>query len=706
MRKSPISLLLVLLLAAAAVPGRAQTKVREKDLNPRFQDWLKLTAYIIQPAEREVFLSLTDDRERDIFIDAFWKQRDPTPATPKNEYQEEVLDRFKFANTNYHRGTPREGWMTDMGRIHMILGKPVSIERVEAAAGVYPCQVWYYYGDSAKGLPASFALVFVQRRGGEFKLYNPLSDGPGSLLEDTQGLDLTDHPKVYAKIRQLAPTLATVSVSLIPGQIPYGYVPSPRNAIILSTIFDLPKKDVNTAYATHFLNYKGVVSTEYLTNYIESSASLALIHDPVLDMDFLHLAVTPKTMSIDYYQPQDQYYCNFKLSVSLRQGRTIVFQYSKDYPFYFPPDRVEAIRANGVSVLDVFPIAEGTYGLTVLLQNAVGKEFSVVEKEVVVPPADGPVRLTTPILGYKIEDSAAAANVPFKVRNRKILTDPTGTISRNDDAAYLVGLTDVPAEVWREGALDILVAPSQTPESPVTSASLRLADLPYAKTTAVLGAVPARSLAPDYYQMTFTLKDGRGRALATATAPFVVSPAEAVPHPVTIVRTLPDANSFLYFFGLAFQYDRAGATDRAGELYAKGHALRPDYLEGAVDYADFLIRAGRYDASLELAESLKDNEKFRFDYFLLRGRALMGKSEFGPAIASLLEGNRIYDSDTRLLNALGNCYSATGKKRQALDAFSASLRLNPEQAEIKALVDKLEREVREPAASAPPRPPC
>ncbi len=68
----------------------AQTKVREKDLPPRHQDWLKLTTTFILPAERDVFLSLTGERDRDIFIEAFWKQRDPTQATPQNEYKDEM----------------------------------------------------------------------------------------------------------------------------------------------------------------------------------------------------------------------------------------------------------------------------------------------------------------------------------------------------------------------------------------------------------------------------------------------------------------------------------------------------------------------------------------------------------------------------------------------------------------------------------------
>jgi GWxTD domain-containing protein len=681
----------LLLCGVAAQTARAQTA--EKDLAPRFKDWLKLTAYIIQPPEKEVFLKLANDRERDIFIEAFWKQRDPTPATPENEYKDELLKRFQYANTQYHRGTSREGWMTDMGHVYIILGPPVSVEHFEGTSGIYPCQVWSYYGDPAKSLPTNFVMIFVQRRGGEFKLYSPVSDGPDSLIVDTEGLDVTDHQVVYEKLRDLAPTLATVALSLIPGQVPAGLAPSPQTAIMLANVFNVPKKDVNPAYATHFLHYKGVVSTEYLTNYVESTVSLAVIRDPILGMDFVHFAMTPRSVSIDYYQPRNEYYCNFKLNVSLRRKDAVVFQYSKDYPFYFPPGKVEAIQSNGIAVMDVFPIAEGTSGLTILLQNAVGKEFSIFEKEIVVPAGAGPVRMTQPVIGYKLEEAAAATS-PFKFLDKHILTDTGQTIGHGEQVAYVLGLENVGRDLWQDGRVEISVEPSAAKGKPLKTAVARLADLPFAPAMVIAGVFPAADFSPDYYDMTFSLEDGQGQVVGTVQAPFVVSPAEAIPHPVTLVRALPDASGFLYYFGLAFQYDKAGEAGRAEALYAKGHALRPDYPEGIIDYANALLRSGKFEAALELAEGLKGKEKFDFDYFLIRGLGLLGKKDYAPALASLLEANGIYNSDTRVLNALGRCYYATGKAKEARDALAASLRLNPDQTEIRTLAEKIGKEIK------------
>jgi GWxTD domain-containing protein len=689
-----IAAAVALLMAVAAASFSSQTKAKEKDLAPQFQEWLKLTTYIILPAEKDVFFSLTSDRDREAFIEAFWRQRDPTPGTPQNEYKEEIIKRFNYANEYYRRGTTREGWMTDMGRIYMILGRPQSIERFEGLQNVYPAQVWYYYGDKAAGLPTMFVLVFVQWRGGEFKLYNPAADGPASLIIDTQGLDQTNYEAVYKKLRELVPTLAGVSISLIPGQIPYGYTPSPQSSIILSAIFDSPKKDISSAYATHFLNYKGIVSTEYLTNYIESSATAAVIEDPALGIDFLHFSISPRTMSLDYFKPRDQYYCNFKLSVSLRQGEKVVFQYSKDYPFYLPPDKVGSVQGSGISVLDLFPIAAGTYDLTILLQNAVGKEFCLFEKAVTVPAEGGPARLAEPVIGYRLQDAPAGANAPFKMARKLLLTDPKATLGSGDEVAYGLSIFNVSDDLWARGEVEVVIEGSAAKGKPARTFGLKLAEQPYSRTMSIVEAFPARDFPPDYYEMKCRLKDGLGNVLGTAKAPFIVSPAEAVPHPVTLTRALPAANSFLYFYGLAIQYDKAGDRVKAEAAYRKALGMKPDYAEGLADFADFLVRSGKFDEALLLVEPLKSQEKFRFNYFLLRGQALMEKGEFAPAVQSLLEGNKIYNSDTRLLNALGFCYYKTGKKKEALDVLAASLRLNPEQADVKELTAKVEKEIK------------
>lgn len=684
------------LLLCLAMLAAGQTRLKEADLPERYREWLKLVSYIILPAEREVFLSLSGDRERDIFVEAFWKQRDPTPETPENEFREEHLRRFKYANSNLGRNTPREGWMTDQGRVYILLGKPTSIERFEGVAGIHPCQVWYYYGDTSKGLPSFFGLVFYQRGGGEFKLYNPASDGPASLIIDTRGLDLTDHVKVYEKIRELAPTLAAVSVSLIPGQLPYGLAPSPENTLLLTNILESAKKAVSPAYATHFRNYIGLVSTDYLTNYVESTGAAAVFRDPELGLDFLHFAVSPQKLSVEYYGPKDQYYAGIKVSVSLRHKGQLVYQSTKDFPFYFPPDREAEVRASGVAFLDLLPVPAGKYSLTVLLQNSSGKEFSLLEREVENPAAKAgeKPRFASPVFGFKLESGGASGTGSFKVGGTRFSPELKSTVGREEQAAFMAGLVNAGADLRTQGRVEAVVERAESRGSPVRTFSWPLAGFPAGEIMCVGGSFPTSELEPGYYEMRLTVKDEAEAELDSAVIPFAVAAEPRVPHPITISRSLPAANAFLHFYALAYEYDRLGDVERSLSLYERAYNLQPTYPEGRLDFAGALIRAGRFDRALDLVESFKNDSRFGFDHFLLKGLALLGKKEFARARDSLLQANALYNSDVRVLNALGRSYIGTGQRKEALEALRSSLRLQPAQAEVAALVAELEKNLR------------
>ena len=92
--KSPI--LLALLGLTVILSGAPADKPK---LPERYQRWLdEEVVYIMARMEREVFLKLRTDRERDLFMEAFWKHRDPTPTSPENESKTEHLRRVAYAN--------------------------------------------------------------------------------------------------------------------------------------------------------------------------------------------------------------------------------------------------------------------------------------------------------------------------------------------------------------------------------------------------------------------------------------------------------------------------------------------------------------------------------------------------------------------------------------------------------------------------------
>jgi GWxTD domain-containing protein len=97
------------------------------ELSKTYKKWLdEDVRWIITDEERSAFKQLSNDEERDQFIEAFWQRRDPTPDTIENEFKEEHYRRIAYANEHFPAGIP--GWKTDRGRIYIVYGPADEIE--------------------------------------------------------------------------------------------------------------------------------------------------------------------------------------------------------------------------------------------------------------------------------------------------------------------------------------------------------------------------------------------------------------------------------------------------------------------------------------------------------------------------------------------------------------------------------------------------
>lgn len=77
------------------------------------------------------------------FIVQYWKNVDPTPGTPENEFLEKIQQRFIYANKNFSwGGIP--GWETERGRVLIQYGMPDEIEKYNSEADRVPYEIWQY----------------------------------------------------------------------------------------------------------------------------------------------------------------------------------------------------------------------------------------------------------------------------------------------------------------------------------------------------------------------------------------------------------------------------------------------------------------------------------------------------------------------------------------------------------------------------------
>ena len=133
-----------------------QQKELHQELSETYKKWLdEDVRWIITDDEKKAFLSLSNDEERDAFIEQFWRRRNPNPDSPENTFREEHYRRIAYANEHFAAGKP--GWMTDRGHIYIAYGEPDSkdshpsggmydrpMEEGGGTTSTFPFEVWNY----------------------------------------------------------------------------------------------------------------------------------------------------------------------------------------------------------------------------------------------------------------------------------------------------------------------------------------------------------------------------------------------------------------------------------------------------------------------------------------------------------------------------------------------------------------------------------
>lgn len=147
----------------AARPANAASSAEDADserepLSDDYVEWLLQVRPIMTAAERELFVTLSKNYQRDAFIRRFWQVRDPYPRTARNELKERWDERLQYALANYPS--------LDDARATILLlhGEPGRRIEVRCTTTRIPAEVWVYQQTRTVRFP--FVLVFLRSRGG------------------------------------------------------------------------------------------------------------------------------------------------------------------------------------------------------------------------------------------------------------------------------------------------------------------------------------------------------------------------------------------------------------------------------------------------------------------------------------------------------------------------------------------------------------
>ena len=178
--KKTLILLLTLLTATAALPAEIKplTRAERKDRVAQLPDKHRMFLFDVEPivdeAERDAFLRLDTDAQRDAFIEDFWRRRDIAQGTTNHAARANYYERLSFVKENF------EDVMSDRGRIYLLHGEPGGLIDIRCPRFFTPIQIFYYPYLESIGRDVLF-LFFQPRYERRFRLWTPRMDGIAAL---------------------------------------------------------------------------------------------------------------------------------------------------------------------------------------------------------------------------------------------------------------------------------------------------------------------------------------------------------------------------------------------------------------------------------------------------------------------------------------------------------------------------------------------
>lgn len=505
----------------------------------KYKTWLdKEVVYIISSQEKEVFIKLETNQERDLFIEEFWKQRDPTPGTPRNEFREEHYRRIDYVNKRFGWEAKVKGWKTDRGRIYITLGPPFNLQKFQSP-DILPTEIWYYLGTVRFGQPAFFRLLFFEEYGaGEYKLYNPISDGPKSLVpfpEQTMeksrrepslgdkagkeaalpsGWTAADAQAQEILNEFVSGELAEASLSLFPGFSDSGQ--ALRSSAMLEEIKSYPWKRVKPDYASQFLIRRAPVGVDYSLHPMENRTRVSVLQADSGDF-YLDFVIAPELFSFDFFQ--DRYLTGLKTTIRVTdaQGK-IAFEQEKSYPLELQKQELEAVVESSLELYGFFPLNPGNYTLNLLLENTFFKEFTSFEKKISVP--EGGQLLMSPLLVSRnvVKGSTEGARRAFQLGSLQIYPSVDNTFLKTDHLFLFFQIYGLSRDLAEEGSLEY----SLSSDGRILGTShQKIRDSENRRD--FLKEFSLEKLAPGTYSIKAALLDKEGKELLSERTEFLIS---------------------------------------------------------------------------------------------------------------------------------------------------------------------------------------
>ena len=658
----------------------------QEDTSEKWRKWLEEeVVYIISDRERGCFEQLQTDEQRELFVEQFWLERDPTPGTARNEFREDYEERLSHVNDVYARESIYPGWQTPRGEMYLRLGKPRNITPYFSSQYLHRCELWFYEAEVGKGLPPFFYLLFFQHRGsGEMILYNHALHTPNDLFTM---VDQDSESYRYNLLKRLNSELAHAAYTYLPDESPAltTQFSSMSSIMLLQQIENARNVGVDAGYGEQILTGELNVTTTYTFD----DTPVAFVAMPYVDIDgvsFIDYAFELNAAQVEMGQHEDNFYGAFEIEVALADsGGETVLTKTRPIEINLDKSRFNAIKNKPFIFSDRLACVPGDFLLSVRIKNKVSKKYIFTSSDISVPALNGDAADVSPLmLARGARNQVGERNyMPFEFDTALFLPCPQGIFNKSNPPILNCQIYLAPslrAEVSNPIPARTMLFNSEGEEIASADLAIDHAHFTAGGTISYVLMLPVESLNLGHYRFSLEVDYGDAGRIQRSVE-FDLS-GEAQGEPYMLRRDDMPRSKSQALFEYCKALEEQGGVEQARMLYSVALTADPDNRELRLAASELLLREGDYQSVLTLIEQyVIENPN---DEYLLRlaAEANLGLEDYGQA-AKLLERLMVQVGEsTDLLNKLAEAYWRDDQAEKAAETWRRSLELDPDQPEI------------------------
>lgn len=682
----PAVLLLAAIISAGAVADENQNQLPRK-----WEKWLKEeVVHIISSRERELFLKLETEERREKFEEMFWQVRDPTQGTAINEYREEHQRRIEHADKMFGYDSPGRGALTDRGRIYISLGPPRTVDRFPSGANTLPMELWFYETDPVKGLPPFFYLIFFKRFGtGDYVLYNPIMDGP-------QALVATGNPNArhIELLKEVDAELARASLNYLPSGQAYENRPSLSALSLLYKIENVKEVGIDATYAQQILLGKEVVTTEYsFSTYSPAHTIFPSVDE--MNRTFIDFAfeLPPEQMDLGQYEEKIYGALRIDFRIGNPEGSTIHSE-TDSIDLSYSLEEFETIKRRPMLYEKRLPCIPGKYSIDVSIKNEVSRKQFYISSTVDVPmPMRNRIEASQLLLAQNIARfDEVDLNIvkPLQFADVKLSSAPATSFA-NTSALALYCQLFIPPESRTQAPVQIPIKFSivnADGEEQIQGVKNIRKDL-FSENGLFHFFMrwPLQKFKPGSHSVLLQIETGAGGRVLVRNAGFSVT-GDAQKEPLHIGGKALAVTSGDVLFVYGKMLKAVGDQKSAITLMLAAYNKDPRNSDIRSALARLYFETEEYEKTIRILQQALAENPNDIDALRYSGLSYFNQGEHSKALKMFTRLILQEGESTEILNLLGKCCLQTGQKEMALDAWQRSLALDPNQEDIKKMIEE------------------